>query len=122
MYTPRKPTFTADLQIENIFISQAGDIKVTDFGLSSLYNTISHLPRFCGSSFLPAPEMLNAKVYIGPEIDVWSFGVVLYILVCGKVPFDDQNMPALRALIIRGRIEHPVWLGAALSDAESTIG
>lgn len=43
---------------------------------------------------------------------MWSFGVVLYVLVCGKVPFDDQSMPALHAKIKRGLVEYPVWLSA----------
>ncbi|KAI0274166.1 hypothetical protein BGY98DRAFT_1090659 [Russula aff. rugulosa BPL654] len=98
------------LKIENILISQTGNIKIIDFGLSNLYDPIGHLSTFCGSLYFAAPELLNAKVYTGPEVDVWSFGVVLYVLVCGKVPFDDQSMPALHAKIKRGLVEYPVWL------------
>ena len=76
---------------------------------------MSHLSTFCGSLYFAAPELLNAKVYTGPEVDVWSFGVVLYVLVCGKVPFDDQSMPALHAKIKRGLVEYPVWLSAGMS-------
>lgn len=101
-----------DLKIENILISQTGNIKIIDFGLSNLYDPIHHLSTFCGSLYFAAPELLNAKVYTGPEVDVWSFGVVLYVLVCGKVPFDDQSMPALHAKIKRGLVEYPVWLSA----------
>ncbi|RDB21955.1 Protein kinase kin1 [Hypsizygus marmoreus] len=101
-----------DLKIENILISQTGNIKIIDFGLSNLFNPIDHLSTFCGSLYFAAPELLNAKVYTGPEVDVWSFGVVLYVLVCGKVPFDDQSMPALHAKIKRGLVEYPVWLSA----------
>jgi serine/threonine protein kinase len=99
-----------DLKIENILISQTGNIKIIDFGLSNLYDPIAHLATFCGSLYFAAPELLNAKVYTGPEVDVWSFGVVLYVLVCGKVPFDDQSMPALHAKIKRGLVEYPAWL------------
>lgn len=104
-----------DLKIENILISQTGNIKIIDFGLSNLYDPLAHLATFCGSLYFAAPELLNAKVYTGPEVDVWSFGVVLYVLVCGKVPFDDQSMPALHAKIKRGLVEYPVWLSAGTS-------
>jgi len=102
----------ADLKIENILISKTGNIKIIDFGLSNLYSPLSHLSTFCGSLYFAAPELLNAKPYTGPEVDVWSFGIVLYVLVCGKVPFDDQSMPALHAKIKRGQVEYPSWLSA----------
>ncbi|CAK5284185.1 unnamed protein product [Mycena citricolor] len=99
-----------DLKIENILIDHRGDIKIIDFGLSNLYDPASHLSTFCGSLYFAAPELLNAKLYTGPEVDIWSFGVVLYTLVCGKVPFEDESMPALHAKIKRGLAEYPVWL------------
>ncbi|KAJ7915611.1 hypothetical protein B0H13DRAFT_2658675 [Mycena leptocephala] len=80
-----------DLKIENILISQTGNIKIIDFGLSNLYDPAAHLSTFCGSRHL-------------------VFGVVLYTLVCGKVPFEDENMAALHAKIKRGLVEYPVWL------------
>ena len=104
-----------DLKIENILISKTGNIKIIDFGLSNLYSPSTHLNTFCGSLYFAAPELLNAKPYTGPEVDVWSFGIVLYVLVCGKVPFDDQSMPALHAKIKRGQVEYPAWLSAGQS-------
>ncbi|KAG1799605.1 kinase-like domain-containing protein, partial [Suillus variegatus] len=76
-----------DIKIENNLISEMGNIKIINFGLSNLYDPCSTLSTFCGSLYFAAPELLNVKVYIGPEVDVWSFGVVLYVLICGKVPF-----------------------------------
>jgi serine/threonine protein kinase KIN1/2 len=99
-----------DLKIENILISKSGNIKIIDFGLSNLYSTRSLLTTYCGSLYFAAPELLNAKAYTGPEVDIWSFGIVLYVLVCGKVPFDDQSMAALHAKIKRGIVEYPSWL------------
>ena len=109
-YCHRNSIVHRDLKIENILISKSGNIKIIDFGLSNLYAPDRHLSTFCGSLYFAAPELLNAKVYTGPEVDVWSFGIVLYVLVCGKVPFDDQSMPALHAKIKRGLVEYPAWL------------
>ncbi|OCL00596.1 Pkinase-domain-containing protein [Cenococcum geophilum 1.58] len=86
-----------------------GDIKIIDFGLSNLFAPWNHLKTFCGNYF-PAPELLQAKAYTGPEVDIWSFGIVLYVLVCGKVPFDDRSMPALHAKIKKGIVDYPNWL------------
>ncbi|KAG9047173.1 serine/threonine-protein kinase KIN2 [Tulasnella sp. UAMH 9824] len=101
-----------NLKIENILISQTGNIKITDFCVANLWDPNSHLSTACGSNYFPAPELLNACIYTGPEVDVWSFGVALYVLVCGRVPFDDRSMPALHAKIKRGQVEYPVWLSA----------
>lgn len=99
-----------DLKIENIMINSKGDIKIIDFGLSNLYSPKSLLKTYCGSLYFAAPELLSAKPYTGPEVDVWSFGVVLYVLVCGKVPFDDQSVSVLHEKIKRGNVEYPGFL------------
>jgi len=118
-YCHRNSIVHRDLKIENILISKSGNIKIIDFGLSNLYAPDRHLSTFCGSLYFAAPELLNAKVYTGPEVDVWSFGIVLYVLVCGKVPFDDQSMPALHAKIKRGLVEYPAWLS---NECKSLLG
>ncbi|KAB8338986.1 hypothetical protein FH972_021925 [Carpinus fangiana] len=111
-YCHRNSIVHRDLKIENILISKTGDIKIIDFGLSNLFSPRSQLKTFCGSLYFAAPELLQAKQYTGPEVDVWSFGIVLYVLVCGKVPFDDQSMPQLHAKIKKGLVEYPPWLSA----------
>ncbi|KAL1961964.1 hypothetical protein VTN77DRAFT_745 [Rasamsonia byssochlamydoides] len=111
-YCHRNSIVHRDLKIENILISKTGDIKIIDFGLSNLFSPRNHLRTFCGSLYFAAPELLQARQYTGPEVDVWSFGIVLYVLVCGKVPFDDQSMPQLHAKIKKGVVEYPQGLTA----------
>ncbi|KAL8771187.1 MAG: hypothetical protein Q9209_003358 [Squamulea sp. 1 TL-2023] len=109
-YCHRNSIVHRDLKIENILISKTGDIKIIDFGLSNLFSPRAQLKTFCGSLYFAAPELLQAKQYTGPEVDIWSFGIVLYVLVCGKVPFDDQSMPQLHAKIKKGVVDYPAWL------------
>jgi len=112
VYCHRNSIVHRDLKIENILISKTGDIKIIDFGLSNLFSPDEdrRLKTYCGSLYFAAPELLQAKPYTGPEVDVWSFGVVLFVLVCGKVPFDDQYMPALHLKIKKGAVDYPNWL------------
>ncbi|KAL8959557.1 MAG: hypothetical protein Q9193_003605 [Seirophora villosa] len=109
-YCHRNSIVHRDLKIENILISKTGDIKIIDFGLSNLFSPRAQLKTFCGSLYFAAPELLQARQYTGPEVDIWSFGIVLYVLVCGKVPFDDQSMPQLHAKIKEGVVDYPNWL------------
>jgi serine/threonine protein kinase len=102
-YCHRNSIVHRDLKIENILISKMGDIKIIDFGLSNLFSPRNQLKTFCGSLYFAAPE-----------VDVWSFGIVLYVLVCGKVPFDDQSMPQLHAKIKKGHVDYPPWLSAGM--------
>ncbi|RKP24964.1 kinase-like domain-containing protein, partial [Syncephalis pseudoplumigaleata] len=120
-YCHRNSIVHRDLKIENILISSSGSIKLIDFGLANLYSPRSQLNTFCGSLYFAAPELLNARPYIGPEVDIWSLGIVLYVLVCGKVPFDDQSMPMLHAKIKRGHVEYPDWLSKDCVDLLSQM-
>ncbi|KAH8881410.1 Pkinase-domain-containing protein [Thozetella sp. PMI_491] len=112
-YCHRNSIVHRDLKIENILISKNNDIKIIDFGLSNLFSPRGdRLKTFCGSLYFAAPELLQAQPYTGPEVDIWSFGVVIYVLVCGKVPFDDQYMPTLHAKIKKGSVDYPNWLSS----------
>ncbi|KAI9097026.1 kinase-like domain-containing protein [Phlyctochytrium arcticum] len=99
-----------DLKIENVLIDKDGSIKLIDFGLSNLFAPSKQLQTFCGSLYFAAPELLCAKAYTGPEVDVWSLGVILYVIVCGKVPFDDASIPVLHSKIKAGMVEYPPHL------------
>jgi serine/threonine protein kinase KIN1/2 len=111
-YCHRHNVVHRDLQIENILISQTGDIKIIDFGLSNLFDPTSHLSTPCGSMYFPAPELLDSELYVGPEVDVWCFGIVLYLLVCARVPFDGDSIPVINAKVKRGLVEYPRWLNS----------
>ncbi|KAG0166942.1 serine/threonine-protein kinase KIN2 [Apophysomyces sp. BC1034] len=116
-YCHRNSIVHRDLKIENILITRDEDIKIIDFGLSNVYSPSRLLNTFCGSLYFAAPELLQAKQYTGPEVDVWSFGVVLYVLVCGRVPFDDTRLPALHAKIKSGIVdEYPDHLSKDCVD------
>jgi len=86
------------------------NIKILDFGLSNYFQPDETLKTFCGSLYFAAPELLMGKPYVGPEVDVWALGVVLYVMVCGKVPFDDKSLPALHEKIKRCDIQYPAHL------------
>lgn len=89
-----------DLKIENILLDErTGTVKLLDFGLSNFYRHDELLNTFCGSLYFAAPELLSGTVYMGPEVDVWSLGIILYVLVTGNVPFDDKNLSILHAKI-----------------------
>ncbi|KAK4514892.1 Squalene epoxidase [Mucor velutinosus] len=121
-YCHRNSIVHRDLKIENILITQSEQLKIIDFGLSNVYSPTQQLNTFCGSLYFAAPELLRAKQYTGPEVDVWSFGVVLYVLVCGRVPFDDTNLPALHEKIKSGIVEdYPDHLGKDCLDLLSKI-
>ncbi|KAI8799885.1 kinase-like domain-containing protein [Cladochytrium replicatum] len=99
-----------DLKIENVLIDKTGNIKLIDFGLCNYYSEDKQLNTFCGSLYFAAPELLNAKAYTGPEIDIWSLGVIMFVLVSGRVPFDDVSMQVLHQKIKAGQVEYPAYL------------
>ncbi|ODQ49483.1 hypothetical protein PICMEDRAFT_57509 [Pichia membranifaciens NRRL Y-2026] len=105
-----------DLKIENIMINNAGEIKIIDFGLSNMYSHDHLLKTYCGSLYFAAPELLSAHPYRGPEVDIWSFGVVLFVLVCGRVPFDDKSVSNLHEKIKKGHIDYPDHLSIECVD------
>ncbi len=88
-----------DLKPENLFLNSQNSIKLGDFGLSNIMADGDFLQTSCGSPNYAAPEVVSGKHYIGPQIDVWSCGIILYALLTGSLPFDDYKLATLFAKI-----------------------
>ncbi|XP_019804633.1 maternal embryonic leucine zipper kinase isoform X1 [Tursiops truncatus] len=101
-----------DLKPENLLFDEDHKLKLIDFGLCAKPkgNKDYHLQTCCGSLAYAAPELIQGKSYLGSEADVWSMGILLYVLMCGFLPFDDDNVMALYKKIMRGKYEVPKWL------------
>nr|XP_044997519.1 maternal embryonic leucine zipper kinase isoform X2 [Jaculus jaculus] len=97
---------------ENLLFDEYHKVKLIDFGLCAKPkgNKDYHLQTCCGSLAYAAPELIQGKSYLGSEADVWSMGVLLYVLMCGFLPFDDDNVMALYKKIMRGKYDIPKWL------------
>ncbi|XP_075416271.1 maternal embryonic leucine zipper kinase isoform X2 [Tenrec ecaudatus] len=101
-----------DLKPENLLFDEYRNLKLIDFGLCARPkgNKDDHLQTCCGSLAYAAPELIQGKSYLGSEADVWSMGILLYVLLCGFLPFDDENVMGLYKKIMRGKYEVPKWL------------
>uniref|UniRef100_A0A9J7XQJ8 Maternal embryonic leucine zipper kinase n=1 Tax=Cyprinus carpio carpio TaxID=630221 RepID=A0A9J7XQJ8_CYPCA len=104
-----------DLKPENLLIDENHNLKLIDFGLCAKPKGGLGLELLtcCGSPAYAAPELIQGKAYIGSEADVWSMGVLLYALLCGFLPFDDDNYMVLYRKITRGKYSNPHWLSPA---------
>lgn len=105
-----------DLKPENILFDSEHKIKLIDFGLAAHPSNSSKLQQLttcCGSPAYAAPELISGHTYSGPAVDVWSAGVLLYALVVGQLPFDDENITALYKKIKAGAFFMPVWLSVS---------
>ncbi|KAF6205252.1 hypothetical protein GE061_019420 [Apolygus lucorum] len=107
-----------DLKAENLLMDCNMNIKIADFGFSNYYTPGEQLATWCGSPPYAAPEVFEGKKYTGPEIDIWSLGVVLYVLVCGALPFDGSTLHTLRDRVLSGRFRIPYFMS---SDCEHLI-
>ncbi|KAL8595259.1 hypothetical protein ACOMHN_043411 [Nucella lapillus] len=96
-----------DLKLENIILDTNRNVKIADFGLANYFSKNSSLNTFCGSPLYASPEIVNGQPYQGPEVDVWSLGVVLYTLAYGAMPFESGNLKVLRQQISTGHYAEP---------------
>ncbi|XP_058797166.1 MAP/microtubule affinity-regulating kinase 4-like isoform X2 [Phymastichus coffea] len=107
-----------DLKAENLLLDAQMNVKIADFGFSNRFAPGERLHTWCGSPPYAAPEVFKGRHYAGPEIDVWSLGVVLYVLVCGALPFDGSTLQSLRDRVLSGRFRIPYFMS---TECESLI-
>ncbi|XP_042170309.1 serine/threonine-protein kinase SIK2 [Oncorhynchus tshawytscha] len=107
-----------DLKAENLLLDSNMDIKVADFGFGNFFSEGQFLSTWCGSPPYAAPEVFEGIEYEGPPLDIWSLGVVLYVLVCGVLPFDGPSLPALRQRVREGRFRIPFYMS---QDCENLV-
>lgn len=109
-YCHRHKIVHRDLKPENLLLDDHYNVKIADFGLSNIMTDGNFLKTSCGSPNYAAPEVISGKLYAGPEVDVWSCGVILYVLLVGRLPFDDEYIPTLFKKIAAGNYSIPSYL------------
>lgn len=109
-YCHQKQIIHRDLKAENLLLDGEMNIKIADFGFSNEFKPGEKLDTFCGSPPYAAPELFKGLRYEGPEVDIWSLGVILYTLVSGTLPFDGTNLKELRERVLRGKYRIPFYM------------
>jgi len=110
-----------DLKPENLLLDADQQLRIADFGLSNVMKDGDFFKTSCGSPNYAAPEVISGKLYAGPEVDVWSCGVILYALLCGSLPFDDENIPNLFKKIKGGIFTLPGHMSDDIKDLISRM-
>lgn len=106
-----------DLKPENILLKGNGQIKIADFGMAALQQNPSHqLRTACGSPHYAAPELLRHQFYKGSAVDIWSMGVILFAMLAGRLPFDDDDMNVMLAKAKRADYKMPPHLTKEARD------
>ncbi|NP_835279.2 5'-AMP-activated protein kinase catalytic subunit alpha-2 isoform 1 [Mus musculus] len=114
-YCHRHMVVHRDLKPENVLLDAQMNAKIADFGLSNMMSDGEFLRTSCGSPNYAAPEVISGRLYAGPEVDIWSCGVILYALLCGTLPFDDEHVPTLFKKIRGGVFYIPDYLNRSVA-------
>ena len=106
-----------DFKPENILITKDDTVlKIIDFGLGNIYKHNQLLKTACGSPCYAPPEMIKEESYDGAKSDIWSSGIILYLMLCGKLPFYHEQNEIMYEKILSGKFEHPSHLSENAKD------
>ncbi|XP_042527016.1 serine/threonine-protein kinase MARK2-like [Dipodomys spectabilis] len=103
-----------DLKPENILIDNDYNIKLSDFGLSAFFSDEKQLELYCGTLPFMAPEIIRCQPYHGPEVDIWSLGIILFFMVTGSVPFPSENFAELEGQFLQLKKVMPAYISPEL--------
>lgn len=123
-YCHSRGVYHRDLKLENILLDENWNLKVTDFGLSAISDQVRPdglLHTLCGTPAYVAPELLAKKGYKGDKLDIWSCGIVLFVLNAGYLPFNDPNLMVLYQKIYKGDFRFPKWTSPDLKRLLSQL-
>lgn len=123
-YCHSRGVYHRDLKPENLLLDEFGNLKVTDFGLSALVDCKRQdglLHTTCGTPAYVAPEVLHKKGYDGEKADIWSCGVILFVLLAGYLPFNDPNIMGMYRKISKGEFKCPSWFAPEVKILLSKI-
>ncbi|XP_057969253.1 CBL-interacting serine/threonine-protein kinase 5-like [Malania oleifera] len=113
-----------DLKPENLLLDENEDLKVSDFGLSALPEQLRNdglLHTRCGTPAYVAPEVLTKKGYDGAKADIWSCGVILFVLLAGYLPFRGENVMKMYRKVFKGEFEFPRWFSPEAQQLISNL-
>lgn len=116
-YCHNRGVYHRDLKPENLLIDENGDLKVSDFGLSALTEQVQQdglLHTLCGTPSYVAPDVLTKKGYDGAKADIWTCGIILFVLNAGYLPFHDSNLMGMYNKICNGEFKCPKWMSSEL--------
>lgn len=123
-YCHSRGVYHRDLKPENLLLDGNGDLKVSDFGLSALQDSRRQdglLHTTCGTPAYVAPEVIHQKGYDGAKADIWSCGVILFVLMAGYLPFSEQKLMDLYRKIFKGEFRSPQWFALEVRKLLSRI-
>lgn len=107
-----------DLKPENILLNYNKSLKIVDFGLSNTYKKPEMLKTPCGSPCYAAPEMIQGQKYDGLKVDIWSSGVILFAMLNGYLPFEDEDTTQLYKKVLSGNYS---FISSISSEAKDLI-